>query len=231
MRILLVEDDNLLGDALHAGLKQAGHAVDWVRDGISASHALTTEGYAAMVLDLGLPRRDGLEVLRRLRGDSPERRTLPVLILTARDTVEDRIAGLDAGADDYLVKPFDLGELSARLRALLRRSGGQPAPLLSAAGIHLDPAAHRVECDGVPVELAAKEFALLHALLQNAGRALSKAQLEQHLYAWDDEIGSNTVEVYIHHLRRKLGAERIHTLRGVGYVIPKLAPNKAGIVE
>jgi DNA-binding response OmpR family regulator len=154
--------------------------------------------------------------LRRLRS---KKKSLPVLILTARDTVDDRIRGLDAGADDYLVKPFDLGELTARLRALMRRAGGQPSPLLTAAGITLDPATRRVECKGEEVELSAKEYALLHALMQQAGRALSRAQLEQHLYAWGDEIGSNTVEVYIHHLRRKLGADAIRTLRGIGYVV------------
>lgn len=218
MRILLVEDDALLGDALQAGLRQAGHAVDWVRDGIGAETALAAEDYAAVVLDLGLPRRDGLDVLRQLRA---QKRALPVLILTARDTVDDRIRGLDAGADDYLVKPFDLGELNARLRALLRRASGQPAPLLAAAGITLDPATRRVTCAGREVELSAKEYALLHALMQQTGRALSRAQLEQHLYAWGEEIGSNAVEVYVHHLRRKLGGDAIRTLRGVGYVIPK----------
>lgn len=218
MRILLVEDDALLGDALQAGLGQAGHAVDWVRDGVSAETALIAEDYAAVVLDLGLPRMDGLEVLRHLRA---KKQTLPVLILTARDTVDDRIRGLDAGADDYLVKPFDLGELNARLRALLRRAGGQPSPILAAAGITLDPASRQVTSAGKDVELSAKEYALLHALMQQPGRALSRAQLEQHLYAWGDEIGSNTVEVYIHHLRRKLGADAIRTLRGIGYVVPK----------
>jgi two-component system OmpR family response regulator/two-component system response regulator QseB len=216
MRILLVEDDALLGDALHVGLRQAGHAVDWVRDGMAASTALASEDYAALVLDLSLPKRDGLDVLRRLRAD---KKALPVLILTARDTVDDRIRGLDAGADDYLVKPFDMGELNARLRALLRRSAGQPAPLLTASGITLDPATREVRCAGNPVELSAMEYALLHALLQHPGRALSRAQLEQHLYAWGEEIGSNTVEVYIHHLRKKLGTESIRTLRGIGYVI------------
>jgi two-component system OmpR family response regulator/two-component system response regulator QseB len=216
MRILLVEDDALLGDALHVGLRQAGHAVDWVRDGMAASTALASEDYAALVLDLSLPKRDGLDVLRRLRAD---KKALPVLILTARDTVDDRIRGLDAGADDYLVKPFDMGELNARLRALLRRSAGQPAPLLTASGITLDPATREVRCAGNPVELSAMEYALLHALLQHPGRALSRAQLEQHLYAWGEETGSNTVEVYIHHLRKKLGTESIRTLRGIGYVI------------
>ncbi len=218
MRILLVEDDTLLGDALQAGLRQAGHAVNWVSDGISAETALMTEDYAAVVLDLGLPRMDGLEVLRRLRA---MKNTLPVLILTARDTVEDRIRGLDAGADDYLVKPFDLAELSARLRALLRRAGGQPSSLLVSGEVTLDPATRRVECKGKEVYLSAKEYALLHALMQQAGRALSRTQLEQHLYAWGDEIGSNTVEVYIHHLRRKLGADTIRTLRGIGYVVAR----------
>ena len=221
MRILLVEDDALLGDALQAGLKQAGHAVDWARDGVSAETALATGEYAAVVLDLGLPRMSGLEVLRKLRA---KKLALPVLILTARDTVEDRIKGLDAGADDYLVKPCDLGELNARLRALLRRAGGQPVPVLAASGITLDPATHAVAYRGKPVELAAKEYALLLALMQQPGRALSRAQLEQHLYAWGDEIGSNAVEVYIHHLRRKLDAEAIRTLRGIGYVIAKDAP-------
>lgn len=218
MRILLVEDDALLGDALQAGLKQAGHAVDWAHDGVSAETALTAEEYAAVVLDLGLPRKDGLTVLRNLRA---KKKTLPVLILTARDTVDDRIKGLDAGADDYLVKPFDLGELAARLRALLRRAGGQSSPVLATADVTLDPATRRVTCKGLEVELSAKEYALLHALMQQAGRALSRAQLEQHLYAWGDEIGSNTVEVYIHHLRRKLGADVIRTLRGIGYVVAR----------
>jgi two-component system OmpR family response regulator/two-component system response regulator QseB len=221
MRILLVEDDAMLGDALQAGLKQAGHAVDWTRDGIGADTALATGDYAAVVLDLGLPRMSGLEVLRKLRA---KKSALPVLILTARDTVEDRIKGLDAGADDYLVKPCDLGELNARLRALLRRAGGQPAPVLAASGITLDPATHAVAFRGKPVELAAKEYALLLALMQQPGRSLSRPQLEQHLYAWGDEIGSNAVEVYIHHLRRKLDAEAIRTLRGIGYVIAKDAP-------
>lgn len=218
MRILLVEDDALLGDALQVGLRQADYAVDWVRDGISAETALMTEDYAAVVLDLGLPRLDGLDVLRHLR---TKQKPLPVLILTARDTVDDRIKGLDAGADDYLVKPVDLGELAARLRALLRRAGGQSSPVLATADVTLDPATRRVTCKGLEVELSAKEYALLHALLQQPGRALSRVQLEQHLYAWGDEIGSNTVEVYIHHLRRKLGADAIRTLRGIGYVMAK----------
>ena len=218
MRLLVVEDDALLGDAVQTGLRQAGYAADWVRDGMAAETALAAEAYAALVLDLGLPRRSGLEVLRGLRGRGDK---TPVLILTARDAIEDRIAGLDAGADDYLVKPFDMGELAARLRALIRRAGGQPAPVLMAQGVELDPAGHRVRYQGRPVELSAREFALLHALLLNAGRVLSRAQIEAALYAWGEEIESNAVEVYIHHLRRKLDARLIQTVRGVGYLIAK----------
>jgi two-component system OmpR family response regulator/two-component system response regulator QseB len=219
VRILLVEDDPLLGDAVQAGLQLAGHAVDWVCDGLAAELALRNETYAAMVLDVGLPRKSGLEVLRQQRSTG---NAIPVLVLTARDRVEDRIDGLDAGADDYLVKPFDMGELQARLRALLRRANGQPAALIRAAGIVLDPAGHKVVCEGQEVELSGREFALLHTLMLSAGRALSRAQLEEQLYAWGQETGSNTVEVFIHHLRKKLGAERIHTLRGIGYVVPKV---------
>ena len=220
MRLLVVEDDALLGDAVQSGLRQAGHAADWVRDGIAADAALDAEAYAAVVLDLGLPKRSGLEVLRRLRsrGDPT-----PVLILTARDAIEDRIQGLDAGADDYLVKPFDLGELAARLRALIRRAVGQPAPVLNVQGVELDPAGHRVSYQGQPVELSAREFALLHALMLNAGRVLTRAQIEEALYAWGKEIESNAVEVYVHHLRRKLDAKLIETVRGVGYLIRKAA--------
>ncbi len=218
MRLLVVEDDALLGDAVQNGLRQAGYAADWVRDGVAAEAALAAEAYAALVLDLGLPRRSGLDVLRGLRGRGDR---TPVLILTARDAIEDRIAGLDAGADDYLVKPFDMGELAARLRALIRRAGGQPAPVLKAQGVELDPAGHRVSFQGKPVELSAREFALLHALLLNAGRVLSRAQIEAALYAWGEEIESNAVEVYIHHLRRKLDPRLIQTVRGVGYLIAK----------
>ncbi|HJW24950.1 MAG TPA: response regulator [Rhodocyclaceae bacterium] len=221
MRLLLVEDDRLLGDALEAGLSQAGFAVDWVTDGLAADHALAgpqAGDYAAVVLDLGLPRRDGLTVLKGLRQRGSN---LPVLVLTARDTVEDRIVGLDSGADDYVLKPFDLGELAARLRALIRRAEGKPSPVIEVAGVALDPAAHTVTVDGKPVDLAAKEFALLHALLLNAGRVLSRSQLEQHIYSWNDETGSNTIEVYIHHLRRKLGRDLIRNIRGVGYLVQK----------
>jgi len=218
MRVLVIEDDALLGDAIQAGLKQAGYAVDWMKDGVSAEQALTTEPYAAVVLDLGLPRLSGLEVLRRLRSRSTP---IPVLILTAMDTVEDRIGGLDAGADDYLIKPFDMGELAARLRALIRRASGKTEPLLQIAGVKLDPAAHRVLYRDKPVELSAREFSVLHALMLNAGKVLSRAQLEEQLYAWGDEIESNAVEVHIHHLRRKLFPELIETIRGVGYLMPR----------
>jgi two-component system OmpR family response regulator/two-component system response regulator QseB len=218
MRILVVEDDALLGDAIQAGLKQAGYAVDWMKDGVAAEQALTTEPYAAVVLDLGLPRLSGLEVLGRMRSRNI---TIPVLILTARDTVDDRIKGLDAGADDYLVKPFDMGELAARLRALIRRASGNSEPLLQSAGIKLDPAAHSVLCRDRPVELSSKEFAVLHALMLNAGKVLSRAQLEEQLYAWGNEVESNAVEVHIHHLRRKLYPGLIATIRGVGYLLPR----------
>jgi len=226
MRVLVVEDDALLGDAIQAGLKQSGYAVDWMKDGVSAEQALATEPYAAVVLDLGLPRLSGLEVLRRLRGRNTQKdvrinKQTPVLILTAMDTVDDRIRGLDAGADDYLVKPFDMGELAARLRALIRRASGKTEPWLEVAGVKLDPAAHRVFYQDKPVELSAREFALLHALMLNAGKVLSRAQLEEQLYAWGDEIESNAVEVHIHHLRRKLFPELIETIRGVGYLMPR----------
>jgi DNA-binding response OmpR family regulator len=222
MRVLLIEDDALLGDAIQAGLKQSGYAVDWMKDGVSADQALGTEPYAAVVLDLGLPRMSGLEVLRRLRKRNvPQHdKQVPVLILTAMDSVEDRIKGLDAGADDYLTKPFDLGELAARLRALVRRASGTAAPLLKVAGVELDAAAHRVMYRNQPVELPAREFAVLHALMLNAGRVLSRAQIEEQLYSWGEEVESNAVEVYIHHLRRKLFPELIATIRGVGYLIP-----------
>jgi len=220
--VLLVEDDALLGDAIQAGLKQSGFAVDWMQDGVSAEQALATEPYAAVVLDLGLPRLSGLEVLRRLRSRNVQKSThTPVLILTAMDTVDDRIKGLDAGADDYLVKPFDMGELAARLRALIRRSSGQPEPLLQVAGVQLNPAAHRVLYQDKPVELSAREFSVLHALMLNAGKVLSRTQLEEQLYAWGDEIESNAVEVHIHHLRRKLFPALVQTIRGIGYLMPR----------
>ncbi len=219
MRILLVEDDELLAEGVRAGLKLENHAVDWVRDGEQARRALLNEEYGACVLDLGLPRRDGLQVLRdiRARGSST-----PVLILTARDASEDKVAGLDAGADDYLVKPFDLAELQARLRALTRRASGRASPLIRIGDVALDPAARRVTRAGAVVELSAREYALLLELSSNLGRIRSRAQLQDSLYEWGEEIESNTVEVYIHRLRRKLGAGIIRNVRGLGYVIEHL---------
>ncbi len=218
MRILLVEDDPLLGDGIRAGLKQAGYAVDWVQDGNAAKLSLESGDYSLMVLDLGLPKLSGTAVLNWLRSTGS---ALPVLILTARDTVADRVAGLDAGADDYLIKPFDLDELIARLRALSRRSSGQATPLLLHGGIELDPAARQVRKNGQTVELSAREFTLLHELLLHAGRVQSREQLEERLYGWGEEVESNSVEVHVHHLRKKLGSDLIRTLRGVGYVIDK----------
>lgn len=216
MRILLVEDDTLLGKGVSAGLVQAGWAVDWTLDGIDAETALHSICYDAVVLDLGLPGMDGLTLLGRLRAS---KHSIPVLVLTARDTLADRIAGLDAGADDYLVKPFDLAELQARLRALLRRSKGATAPLLHHGRIVLDLTSHKVFLDGAAVELSAREFATLQELMMNAGRVRTRGQLEESLYGWGEEIGSNTIEVYIHNLRRKLYADLIRTIRGVGYTI------------
>jgi DNA-binding response OmpR family regulator len=216
MRILLAEDDPLLGDGLRAGLGQLGFHVDWVRDGEAAERELRAEPYAAAVLDIGLPRRDGLAVLAAVRQAGL---TVPVLVLTARDAVPDRIRGLDLGADDYVVKPVDLHELGARLRALIRRAHGQPGEHLRNGTIELDPAGRRVTQDGEEVSLSPREFDLLHALMLHAGRVLSREQLEQHLYSWGREVDSNVVEVHIHHLRRKLGTPLIATIRGVGYLI------------
>ena len=219
MRILLVEDDLLLGDGIKAGLAQGGFAVDWALDGRQAELALAGDEYDAIVLDLGLPKVDGMEVLRRLRSAGT---AAPVLILTARDAVADRVAGLDAGADDYLTKPFDLAELQARLRALLRRSVGKTEPLVRHGTLELDPAAHTVSHDGRPVELSPREFAVLHELLRNAGRVLSKSHLEGRVYGWGEEVESNAIEVFVHHLRRKLSPDLVRTIRGVGYMIPRV---------
>lgn len=218
MRILLVEDDPELGDGLTVGLRQAGFAVDWLRDGHSADQALQTETFDFVVLDLGLPRLSGMEVLVRARSRG---QAVPILILTARDATGDKVSGLDAGADDYLVKPIDLDELTARIRALTRRSAGRAAPLLVHGDLSVDPAAHQVTLAGQAVELSSREFSLLQMLLENAGRVLTRTQLEQSVYGWRDEPDSNALEVHIHHLRRKLGSELIRTLRGVGYTIPR----------
>jgi len=218
MKILLVEDDQLLGDGIAAGLTQAGFTVDWVLDGQQADTALFTHSYDAVVLDLGLPKRSGMDVLKRARAQGKD---LPILILTAYSAVEHRVAGLDAGADDYLAKPFDLTELQARLRALLRRSKGYADAVIRQGDLSLDPASHSVLFAGQPVDVSAREFKILHSLLLNAGRVVSKAQLEEQLYGWGDEIESNTIEVFVHHLRRKLNPQLILTVRGVGYMIEK----------
>ncbi|MBK9573566.1 MAG: response regulator [Rhodoferax sp.] len=221
MRVLLVEDDALLGDGIRAGLIQTGFAVDWAKDGREAELAVSTQTYDAVVLDLGLPRLPGLDVLRRARA---AKNPVPILILTARDMVPDRIAGLDAGADDYLVKPFDLGELQARLRALVRRASGQVETVITHGALRLDPLDHSVQFEGRPVELSAREFAVLQELLRHPGRVLAKASLEEKIYGWGDEIDSNAIEVYVHHLRRKLDHKLIRTVRGVGYMLAKAAP-------
>lgn len=220
MRLLLVEDDALLGDGLRAGLVQDGYSVDWLRDGTSAEAALRSSSYDLAVLDINLPGRNGLQLLKGLRNHGS---TLPVLLLTARDTVADRVAGLDSGADDYLVKPFDLDELLARLRALLRRHSGRASPELRHGELLVDPAAHTVTLVGSPVEISPREFAVLQLLLENRGKVLSRSRLEEGLYSWQSEVESNAVEVYIHHLRKKLGQSLIRTVRGVGYVIDKSA--------
>lgn len=218
MRILLAEDDPLLGDGLRAGLRQQGFQVDWVRDGEAASRELRAAPYAAAVLDLGLPRRDGLDVLAQARAAGC---TVPVLVLTARDAVTDRIRGLDGGADDYVVKPIDLLELGARLRALVRRAHGQPQEQLAWGDLVLDPASRQVTRAGAEVALSVREFDLLALLLRQTGRVLSREQLESQLYGWGQEVDSNAVEVHVHHLRRKLGAGVIETVRGVGYRVPR----------
>ena len=219
MRVLLVEDDELLGSAVQQGLEQFDYTVDWLRDGQLASVALQNGESDLMVLDLGLPGKSGLELLSELRASGSN---LPVLILTARDTVEDRIAGLDTGADDYLIKPFDLGELTARLRAISRRREGRATPLIQHGDLVFDPAARSVRLNEQPIKLSAKALAILEALLERPGIPLSRERLEGILYGWGEGVESNAVEVHIHHLRKQLGKNFIRTVRGLGYMIPRI---------
>ncbi|HEU5293638.1 MAG TPA: response regulator transcription factor [Burkholderiaceae bacterium] len=222
MRCLLVEDDEMIGESLRAALRRHGMAIDWVRDGRAADAVLTSERFDAVLLDLGLPHKGGLDVLKslRARGDAT-----PVIVLTARDALPDKVAGLDAGADDYLVKPFELDELLARLRAVGRRASGRAEPVLQVADLKLDPATREVSRDGKPIVLSAREFALLQALMERPGAILSRAQLEDRLYGWGEELESNAISVYVHQLRKKIGDDRLHTVRGVGYYV---GPTKGG---
>ena len=216
MRVLVVEDDPMIGEAVVAGLAADGYAVDWVRDGRAAELSLSTHAYSLVLLDIGLPARSGLDVLTSMRA---RKHDVPVLIITARDTVADRIAGLDAGADDYLVKPFDLDELSARTRALLRRAAGRAQPLVERGPLTLNPATREVRLNERPVDVSAREFALLLALAERAGSVVSRSQLEEKLYGWNEPVGSNAIEVHIHNLRRKLGESMIRNVRGLGYTL------------
>jgi len=218
MRILLVEDDELLGDGAKTGLMQVGYSVDWLKDGLSAKYALESETFDLIVLDLGLPKLGGLDLLRHIRAQGI---TTPIIILTARESVGDKVKGLDGGADDYISKPFDLDELYARIRALLRRRSNRAQSSIVFANLELDPASHTVTRNGEFVPLPRREFALLHKLLENAGHVLSRDQLMQSLYSWDEEVDSNTLEVHIHNLRKKLDADYIRTIRGVGYMVEK----------
>lgn len=218
MRVLLVEDDTMIGETAQQALKDATYAVDWVRDGADALAALATQTYDVVLLDLGLPKKDGLEVLRNIRSkDNP----VPVLVVTARDGLQDRIAGLDAGADDYVLKPFEMTELLARMRAVVRRKGGQAMPLLSNGSLTLDPATREVNTGDAVVRLSAREFSLLQALMVRPGAILSRAELEDRLYGWGEEVESNAVEFLIHALRKKLGNAAIKNVRGVGWMVPK----------
>lgn len=218
MRVLLVEDDRMIGEAVQQALKEATYAVDWVRDGQMALTTLDTQDYGLVLLDLGLPKKDGLEVLRAIRSkDNP----VPLLIITARDTVEDRIRGLDGGADDYVLKPFNMAELLARMRAVIRRKGGIAGPLLSNGVLALDPATREVSFNGEPARLSAREFSLLHALMVRPGAILSRAELEDRIYGWNEEVESNAVEFLIHSLRKKLGSDAVKNVRGMGWMVSK----------
>lgn len=218
MRLLLVEDDELLGDAVKTGLTQFGYVVDWVKDGETARHAIKTESFELIIMDLGLPRLSGINLLQKIRQGG---NTTPVIILTARESVESRVRGLDVGADDYIIKPFDLNELSARIRALIRRSQGRAETAIQYRNVTLDPAAHLVMVDGEIVNVPRREFSLLQKLLENKGYVISREQLMQSVYGWNEDVDSNALEVHIHNLRKKLNANYIRTIRGVGYMIEK----------
>jgi DNA-binding response OmpR family regulator len=208
----------MIGESVLAALRQEGYAVDWVRDGRAADAALSGEHFDLVLLDLGLPHKDGIEVLQELRR---QKRRTPVIIITARDDIEDRIKGLDAGADDYVIKPFNIDELAARMRSALRRSAGHAEPEMEILGVRINPATKEVSRNGQPVTLSSREYAIIEALMLRPGAILSRAQLEERMYGWKEEIESNAVEVYIHNIRRKLGSEFIQNIRGVGYFIPK----------
>ncbi|MDF2939916.1 MAG: qseB [Gammaproteobacteria bacterium] len=218
MRILLVEDDELLGDAITTGLKQDGHTIEWVKDGQTAEGVILRDQFDVVILDISLPKKSGLEVLRAVR---QEKISTPILLLTARDSVDDRIKGLDSGADDYLTKPFNLNELTARLRAISRRSSGRAEPLITYGAITIDPAAHTVKYHDEEIKMSRREYALLYSLLENKGKVISRHQIIDFLYGWNEEIDSNALEVHIHHLRKKFGNDFIHTIRGVGYMVQK----------
>ncbi|MCK9619683.1 MAG: response regulator [Methylobacter sp.] len=216
MRLLLVEDDEILGDGLVEGLKMEGYAVDWLTNGKLADEALKTNTYELVVLDLNLPDMEGLDILKALRGRKDE---TPVMVLTAKDTIPDRVIGLDSGADDFVIKPFELDEVCARLRALARRNEGRSVPNIEYKGIVLDPASRQVTWNDEKIDLSQKEFEILSFLMSNIGRVISRARLEESMYSWDSDVESNTVEVHIHHLRKKLDPSIIRTVRGVGYII------------
>lgn len=218
MRLLLVEDDAMIGESVRLGLRQDGFVVDWVQDGKAAELALSSEDYALLLIDLGLPKKSGIDVVKSLRAS---RNGIPVLVLTARDSIADRVLGLDSGADDYLVKPFDLDELAARVRALLRRQSGRVESVVRYGELVLNPATHQVHLGEKEITLSAKEFSVLYALVDRPGAVLSRTQLEQHLYGWNEEIESNAIEVHIHNLRKKLGTDLIRNVRGVGYMVAK----------